>query len=435
MSRPLLAALCLLGSALSFASENTAASEGSAPPSLLNPAAQIESWLATLPPWLRLGAEIRGRSDDYFGLNAVPGQDDAYYLHRFRLNAQVSPSGWMRLVTQIQDSRQGGYGRKPIPYSVAQPADLRLSYVEFGRGGEEAPLSVRVGRQPLVFGDMRLVGTSNWGNVGPAYDALRVSLRPGSVRLDGFASFVVTPCKGFDAPRRDKMLSGVYASFDLLGKTRTVDVYLFWKRDRRAASLLTYGVRSAGPLPYRWDYNAELALQRGRFAGESVAAWAGHWEIGRKLQCARRPLRLAAEYNYASGDKAPRDGHYGSFDAHYPTNIFGTAADFGWRNLHEPRVYFEWQPDRKTRVQTAYHWFWLAERGDALYNFAGAVFAFLPHAADAYVGSAFDLRCIRQISRHLQVWLGYAQLFPGPYLTQAGRAAIEYPYAMWNFSF
>jgi len=435
MSRPALVALCLLGSSLSFAGEKTAATAHLAPPSAWNAAARIESWLAQLPPWLKFGAEIRGRSDNYFGLNPLLGRDDSYYLHRLRLNAQVSPTGWMRLVAQFQDSRQGGYDRKPIPYSVAQPADLRLGYVELGGGGVEAPLTVRVGRQPLVFGDMRLVSTSNWGNVGPAFDAVRVSLRRARVRLDGFSSLVVIPCRGFDRPRRDKMLSGVYSSFDFFSKAVTVDAYSFWKRDRQSAGLYTYGVRSTGPMPYRLDYNVELALQRGHSSGESVAAWAGHWEIGRKFSSAHGSPRLAGEYNYATGDKAPRDGHYGSFDSLYPTNIYATAADFGWRNRHEPSVYLEWQLDQKTRFKTAYHWFWLAERKDALYTLSGAIFAFNPDATDARVGTEIDVRWIRQVGKNFQLWVGYAHLFPGPYLKQAGRGAIDYPYAMWTLNF
>ena len=435
MSFKTLASLCLFGSALSLSGEEPTATADPVPASSWNSAARVEHWLAQLPPWLNLGAEVRGRFDNYFGLNALQGRDNSYYLHRLRLNAQASPAGWLRLVAQIQDSRQSGYDRTPVPYTVAQSLDLRQGYVELGGSGNEAPWTVRVGRQPLVFGDMRLVSTSNWGNVGPAFDAVRVSLRRSGVRLDGFSSLVVIPCGGFDRPRRDKVLSGFYSSFDLLKKTATVDVYVFEKRSPQGVALYTYGMRSAGTIADRLEYNVELALQRGHTSGESVAAWAGHWEIGRTFRSLRGSPRLAAEYNYASGDRAPRDGRYQSFDSLYPTNIYATAADFGWRNRHEPVVYLEWRPDGKTRFKAAYHQFWLAERQDALYTFAGSIFVFNPNATDARVGSDIDVRWARQMGKYLQLWVGYAHLFPGPYLKQAGGGAIDYPYAMWALSF
>ena len=51
------------------------------------------------------------------------------------------------------------------------------------------------------------------------------------------------------------------------------------------------------------------------------------------------------------------------------------------------------------------------------------------------VGEEIDVRWIRQMGKNLQLWVGYAHLFPGPYLKEAGRDAVGYPYAMWTFSF
>ncbi|MBZ5575789.1 MAG: alginate export family protein [Acidobacteriia bacterium] len=396
---------------------------------------RLERWVAELPSWLKLGAEVRGRSDNYLGLNGVSGRDNSYYLHRLRLNATISLAPWLRLVAQAQDAREVGYDREPVPYTVANPLDLRQGYVEAGASGNEAPWRVRVGRQPLVFGDMRLVSTSNWGNVGPNFDAVRLSLRQPGVRLDAFASLVGVPCAGFDRPRQDKMLSGFYSSFDIPRAPVTVDGYVFWKKNRQSVDLFTYGLRSAGKIPGNFDYTAEFALQRGRVTGQTAAAWAGHGELGYKFAVPRGSVRMAVEYNYATGDERPGDGRYQSFDQLYPTNVYGTAADFGWRNLHEPAASLEWQPDRKTKVKTVYHAFWLAQRQDALYTLTGAIFVSNPSATQNRVGEEIDVRWIRQMGKNLQLWVGYAHLFPGPYLKEAGRDAVGYPYAMWTFSF
>jgi alginate export protein len=154
-----------------------------------------------LPQWWKLGFEIRGRADSYLGLNGIAGQDESYYLHRFRLNSTMTIRPWLRIFTQAQDSRVAEYDHRPVPGTVADNADLRQAYLDVGVNGE-SPWVLRVGRQPLVFGDMRLVSTSNWSNVGPNYDAVRLThTRPG-VRLDWFASLVVTPGPASTGPAR-----------------------------------------------------------------------------------------------------------------------------------------------------------------------------------------------------------------------------------------
>ncbi len=415
--------------------DSDAAKADPAPAAVWDVASPVRHWTSELPEWLKVTGEIRGRLDSYFGVNGVAGRDDSYYLHRLRLDATAAVSPWLQVVAEGQDARQAGYDRTPVPYTIADPLDLRRLYVELGRRKEEAPWNLRIGRQPLIFGDMRLVSTSNWGNVGPNFDGVRLSVRENGMRLDGFASRVVVPCEGFDRPRPDRMLSGFYSSFDVGGKAATVDAYVFWKKNLHTADLFTYGLRMDGRAPWRFDYKVETAIQRGTVAAERASAWAGHWEIGRRWPGVRGALRVAAEYNYATGDRDPGDGRYQSFDSLYPTNIYATAGDFGWRNLHEAASYAEWQLDPKTKVRTAYHFFRLAEVRDALYTFSGAVFASAPRATARGVGSELDLRWVRQMSRSLQFWVGYAHLFPGPYLKQAGKGAVDYPYAMWTLSF
>ncbi|MBZ5578444.1 MAG: alginate export family protein [Acidobacteriia bacterium] len=73
----------------------------------------------------------------------------------------------------------------PAPPSQRNPADLRLGWVQIGNS-ETSPVTVRVGRQPLSFGEGRLVSDPNWSNVGRSFDAVRMTVHYGPVRLDAF---------------------------------------------------------------------------------------------------------------------------------------------------------------------------------------------------------------------------------------------------------
>jgi hypothetical protein len=396
------------------------------------------------PSRFEFGAEIRGRAEGFDGISYVPGWHDAYYLHRLRLNAKLRIAPCLRTFIQVQDSQAPGYSRKPVPTSVANTLDLRQGYVELGVE-EGNGWRVRVGRQLLVFGDMRLVSTSNWGNVGPAYDAARISYKTSKTRLDWFASSVVTPVAGqFDRPRGDRRLHGFYSAFDGLVPRSTLEAYFFVKDNQQGADTLgrvgrltvyTYGAHWSGKLPYSFDYNIETAGQAGHIAASAMRAWGGHWEIGYTTGAAPTAPRFLVEYNYASGDGNPADGVVRTFDNLYPTDKYGTADGLAWRNIHEPIVSVEWKPARKWKTKTCYHSFWLAERQDALYAIAGSILAHNPAATSSYVGGEFDVRVIYQHSSRMQLWGGYGYFIPGTYVKQSSRGSgIHYPYLMWTYT-
>jgi hypothetical protein len=386
---------------------------------------------APLPSWWKLGFEMRGRADNYSGLNCVPGSADSFYLQRIRLETTITPKDWLRFFTQVQDSRAFGYSRRPVPGNVADHADLRQSYVEIGAEADRG-FVLRVGRQPLIFGDKRLVSTSNWSNVGAGYDAVRLTWHARHARLDAFASLPVVTGLGFDRPRFDRKLSGLYSSFDLPQARGVLDVYTLWKSNQaNHVNILIYGVRGAGKLAWGFDYDVETALQHGRIAYQPHSAWLGHWESGHRLGGTPRAPRVWLEYNYATGGR----GH--TFEQLYPSpvNTMGRATEFASRNLHEPLAGMEWQAWRRWKLRATYRHFWLADLREALYSTTGSVFARSAAAVHGHVGGETGGWAIWQATRHFQLWLGCAHLSPGAYLREAGRpAAITYPYAMWTYT-
>lgn len=54
------------------------------------------------PAWLKLGVELRGRSES--GNAFDPPADDRFYLNRLRLNVIFRPRPWVRFFLQGQDA-------------------------------------------------------------------------------------------------------------------------------------------------------------------------------------------------------------------------------------------------------------------------------------------------------------------------------------------
>jgi hypothetical protein len=406
--------------------------------------ADLQDFL-NLPSWVKLSAEYRGRAESTGRIALAPGaEDDAYYLERIRVNANLRVTPWLHTFVQVQDSRVFDYDKRPLPATMNDPLDLRQAYVEAG-SLDEGSWGARFGRQPLIFGDMRLVSTSNWGNVGPDYDGVRITHRIGKIRLDGFATMVVQPTTGFDYPRSGKRLGGLYGVFPGWIPGGTVEGYWFlkenlWATDAQGRTghldVHTYGSHVFGKLPRGFEYNLEMALQRGHEAAMPMEAWAGHWEASHPLPLVQAPVRLIAEYNYATGDKNAGDNVRQTFDNLYPTDKWGTADGIGWRNIHEPILNAEWKPNKKWKVKVAEHWFWLASRQDGLYSIAGVVLARNPQAASSEVGREFDVRASYKQSAHWQWMAGYGRFTAGPFLEESGKGdAVNYPYLMGTWTF
>jgi len=398
--------------------------------------------------WFKLGVDFRGRLETYTGINFTPDRDDTYYLSRLRLNATIEARSWLRFFLEGQDARAPGYSRNPVPGSVEDPFDFRQGYIELGRT-DNGPWGFRVGRQELLFGNGRLIGNSNWGNVGRTFDAARFTYKRTGIQLDAFTSAVVVATNGgFDRPHFNNKFHGLYSSFSKLpawSSANNVDAYFLVKTNSRARGELgiignlyiyTLGARVIGKLSPEFDYRVEMAYQTGHVSRDPVRAWAGHWQLGYRLPVAKKSIRLAAEFNAASGDSNPHDGWHNTFDQLYPTSHdkLGTLDRIGWRNIRDLSAKLEWKPVEKWTLNLEYHDFWLATRQDYLYAKDGTAVLRNPNATSSRIGDEVDFYVAHVYSKHIELGLGYSHMFSGPYLEQTtGIGGTTYPYVMWRY--
>ena len=400
-----------------------------------------------LPKWLRFSGDYRARLEGFSGGLFRPGNDDLYLLGRVRLNMKIQPKSWLGFQFQAQDARIYGRSQPALPPLAKDSLDLRQAYMEIG-GADNKAFGLRIGRQEMVFADQRLIGHVSWLNGARSFDAVRATARGGGVRLDAWASAVVALRDGeFNRHVDGDNFHGLYSSFDKLVPKATLDAFLFWRtapRRRTEAGapgkldFKTPGFRLAGKLPARWDYMMLIAGQTGSLAGDDVRAWAGSWQMGHTLPAKWTP-RLSAEYNYATGDRNPRDGVRGTFDILYPTphDLYGLADQVGWKNLHHARGGFEMKPGKKLRVVANYHSWWRASLEDGLYNAGGALLVSSPgSAAGRHIGQEIDFQAFYSFHSSLQLAGGVAHIFPGVFLRRVSPgASYTSPYLMLGYSF
>src|ERR1041384_152040 len=171
----------------SLADQTTSTGVSVATPSPLAPvssAGLVNDCLREQIPWFEpfdLGGQFRARfvEQTYFavpgaGPTAVdfrastPENANDFLLLRTRFHLGYSPTDWLTMFGEGQNSSSTGDKRNPNPQSDG-PFDLYQGYVRLG-GTKDLPLSLKVGRQELAYGDERLVGVSDWDNMGRVFD-------------------------------------------------------------------------------------------------------------------------------------------------------------------------------------------------------------------------------------------------------------------------
>ena len=399
-----------------------------------------------LPAWLRVRGEFRERVEGFDSLGFTPDRDDTYSLSRFRVNATVTPSPSLSFQAQVQDARVADKEVGPTTAPFRGPFDLRIGFADLGSA--KSHVAARVGRQELAFGEQRLLGHLAWVNTGRSWDAARLILRSSAFQVDVFgASLVRSLPNEFDKSGNGNRLFGAYGSAPKLVPLATVEPFVFFRRDVNLRSELgstgalhqtTTGVRIAGKLPARLDYNSDLAMQRGSLAADSVAAWAGHWLLRESLP-GKANVKLISEYNHATGDRNPADGIRQTFDQLYPTghDKLGLSDQVGWRNIHHIREGFEFTPFKATPLSVNYHSWWLASKADSLYAANGTPIARVAGgAADSHVGQELDVQISRNLTPQIALAAGYAHMFTGAFLKQATPgASYSQPYVMVTYVF
>jgi hypothetical protein len=394
-----------------------------------------------LPSWLRFSGEFRARLEGFSGGSFRQDNTDDYLLTRLRINLKIEPRHWLKVFVQGQDAHALWKNQRPAAAPYQSTMNLRQASLELGDTAK-GPIGFRVGRQELSFGEERLIGPSDWLNTPRYFEAARLTLRHGRYHIDAFASsvIVVQPAN-YSKAQPPNNLHGLYGDIDNLIPNSTVEPYVLWRLQRNQRTEegrlgnLDYkvgGVRWAGKVPLLFDYSVEMLREQGGLGIDSIGAWGGHWLVGRTFEQSRFKPRLYMEYNYASGDKDPKDGHIGTFDMIYPTghDRWGLADQVGWRNIHDAHPAFEVHLHPKFLLKTGYHSYWLASATDGLYAATGPLVARIPAGTGGTrVGQEVDIQGVWQILPALRLQPGFADLQPGPFLKATTQGhAYRYPF-------
>lgn len=346
--------------------------------------------------------------------------------------------------------------------------DAHQAFVLLGNH-KEFPLSLKIGRQELVYGDQRIVGHFRWGNNARTFDAAKVRWQNALFGVDLFTGGVVyTDSRNFNRANSQDHFSGAYFNFPTLLKNAVSEAYLLARNVERgiatddwsgvaapfrfpgAQDVYTAGVRvKSKPGAYGpYDYGVELMYQFGNrtavFPATAPAAALAAPRLDHRAAAAvlqggytwsshAWQPRLTLIYSYGSGDKNSADAKSGTFQNLFPTNhlFYGYMDLNSLQNMHDIRVAYTLKPRATVALALEGHSHFLQRTTDFWYNVAGVPRNF----TGAAVGSGGGYRINPDYSRHVgneidfvgawtfrpyaQVELGASKYFRGDYIKES----------------
>lgn len=138
---------------------------------------------------------------------------------------------------------------------------IRQGYMDVKLAGN---VNMIMGRQALSFGDQLMIGTSDWGVYGRAFDAFRFRWADGSSSIDLFQAKISEVSASSQADGSDKDLSGLYATMSPHENVKALELYYFYLADNRRAGTANGSITTDTTRPnYFGSYGTRIVTSFG----------------------------------------------------------------------------------------------------------------------------------------------------------------------------
>jgi len=421
---------------------------------------------------MRVRPEFRTNSG--FGTNAtgVATKDNRFFtqqLIRLGFNYDLSPD----VVFFVQPQVSNNFGSLETneagainPGHTGADLFLRQGYM-LVRNFLVPNLSMKAGRQLVVWGNHRIFGHFDWNNVGFAFDGVTLRYNHAKVPVElGWLQVAEGNCAqnagGCGASGNGGGYGGdgniLFARIPM--KVAGIAIEPSWIYEEGGAtgglgstalngaggqranqSRHTVGARIAGNAGIL-DATVEGYYQFGRigptggstFGGgfnRTINAGAFHADAGVTLPVPMQP-RIGAEFNWASGDKNANTSGFGGADTFsqlYPTNHihFGYMDLMSWQNMMTFGGNLQMRPTANSHFEVAGHYMRLAEAEDNWYNAGQGIFKQTPVGNnEKSLGGEIDVVYTLFFQNNKVGWqLGYGHFFTGDYNKKNGFGTAD----------
>ena len=191
--------------------------------------------------WLSIGGQARARFEHFdnfqFGASA-PKRSDTYLLSRFRLNTDLHITPYFRVYVEGKSSLSTDrdlQGRNSTAFY--DQADLFNGFADVVIPfSKDAGVTLRGGRQELLFGSQRLVGPGDFTQVPHTFDGAQAIVRIADWTVIPFwTQAVIVDKYKFDKSSPDRQLYGLYTTAPAHLLPMNLDLYYLGANTQTAA--------------------------------------------------------------------------------------------------------------------------------------------------------------------------------------------------------
>jgi hypothetical protein len=277
-----------------------------------------------------VSGEVRVRTEA--ARPSVADEWDSFTLMRTRIGLRATLNPTVGAFVQLQDSRVFGQTVTTMSPAV-NTLDLHQGYLDLNTAVGGTPLALRAGRQEIVIGNERLVGSVGWHNVGRSFDAARVTVGGGETPWSGGA-FLATVHEGNATYGhlnevgldRDHWFTGAFAGRGPLELHALYDrnaherIYSRINRATLGGRLQApAGERMFGSLEGAWQTGTQEASTGGSVTAQEIRAYFAGARAGVRPDIAVLPS-IGLGLDYLSGSSTATGPEYRAFNTLYATN-------------------------------------------------------------------------------------------------------------------
>jgi hypothetical protein len=378
--------------------------------------------------YLSLGFEYRIEYEyfDNWIFGAGLQDHNGYVMNRVMPHFDLHAGNNFRLFSEFEfDSTEGRNGG-PRSGIDEDRGDVHQAFLEIGpHVSSPLGISLRAGRQEVVFGTGRLFDNNEGPNVKLGFDGFRAIAEGGHTRLDLFAMRPVEDNPGWfdDVANHAQSVWGSYLTVPVPIVSRGQSDFYYVGLDTKSASYNrgtahelrhTAGARLFRPIGKGLDYNGEPNYQWGTFGSGSIRAWSVSTETGFTFDRLRFRPRALLRADVYSGDGNSVNQTLGTFNPLFPRGAYFTPKAVPFLGPQHPVLQFQLKAN--VTGAFAWNWYWRESTHDGIYAFgSGAVIDPADASHARFLGNQGDLEIRWAPVPHTIVAFNFAGFEPGTF--------------------
>ena len=379
--------------------------------------------------YLSMGGEVRYQSQFYKNEDWGENPEESYtaFYTRFLFHTDLHLSRHIRFFAQLNSSFANGRvtGNRPVDENRLGIHQVFADWNVIKR--DNSQLTLRVGRQELLYGTQRLISVKEGPNIRLNFDAVKAFYSGSNFQAD--LIYAVPVRIGFgafdDSFNRDKKLWGMYVVLNSMPIVKNIDVYYLGYENRKAVfndgsgeeTRHSFGTRIWGKIK-NFTYDVENVVQFGSFGEKKIRAYTHSLHVSYTLPTKNESV-IGLKTEIISGDKAEGDAELNTFNPLFPRGAyFGLAAMIGPANLLDIHPLFQINITDRLHFSADYDMFWRHSIHDGLYGSNAALVA--PSVGkEKHIGNQLGLSVEYNLNQYLTLTPEFTWFKAGPYLKDA----------------